>query len=254
MQAFVGWFVVVSLGATAVLISVELTTGRVSGRAKGYRAGAITMVGSAIGLVVLATLWKIRQIADLDASVVTLLATKRSSGVTSVMSLVTTIGDPIPSFTIAAVLAVVVYQQGRYQLLPVLMPLAVVVELVAQISIAAVFHDVSIAQLHPALPLGGAGAIPSGSVARLFSIFLIAAQLWGPRGTRSRGLITVGTALVTIQLISRLYLGRHLLADILGGLLLGIVIERAARLLLTRLGVVAAETSPARDTGVEASR
>lgn len=254
MQAFIGWFVVVSLGAAGVVASVAVTTNYVSERMKTYRAGALTILGSAIGLLVLAVVWKIRKIAELDGYVIALIAAKRSHGVTAVMNIVTTMGDAIPSFTIAAVLAVIVYLRGHYRGLAVLIPLAVVIELFAQLLITDVFHDVTIAAVHPGLPLGGAGTIPSGSVARLFSIFLIAAHLWGPRGTRSHGLIAVGSALVTIQLISRLYLGRHLLADILGGLLLGIAIARSAQLLLISLGAVATERSAARVPSLETSR
>lgn len=244
LQAFIGWFLVVSLGATAVVASIDLPTRWESERTKAYRAGAVAILGSVVGLVLLALVWKVRRVADLDASVVTLLATKRSHGVTAVMNVVTTIGDPIPSFTIAAVLAIMIYQRGRHRILPLLLPLAVVIELFVQILITDIFHDVTIAQLRSGLPLGGAGTIPSGSVARLFCIFSIAAQLWVPRGIRSRGVMTIGAALVTIQLISRLYLGRHLLADILGGLLLGIILERLAYLLLSRRGQAPAGASP----------
>lgn len=248
MQAFIGWFLVVSLGAAAVVGSIELTTNWESERTRAYRATAVTILGSVVGLVLLALVWKIRRVADLDASVINLLAAKRSHGVTEVMNSVTTIGDPIPSFTIAAVLALVIYQQGRHRILPLLLPLAVVVELFVQILITDIFHDVTIAQLRSGLPLGGAGTIPSGSVARLFSMFSIAALLWGPLGARSRRVMTIGAVLVIIQLISRLYLGRHLLADILGGLLLGIILERLAYLLLRRRGQAPASAAPVTTT------
>lgn len=253
MQAFVGWFVVLAASVAAVLASVELTMIRARQGARPYRAGVLTILASAAALVVLALVWRIRRVADLDASVISLLAAKRNSVVTEVMTVVTTIGDPIPSFTIAAVLAVIVYLRGRHRVLPVLIPLAVVVELAAQILITNVFHDVTVAQLHPGLPLGGGGTIPSGSVARLFSIFLIAALLLGARSARAHGLVALGSALVTIQLVSRLYLGRHLLADILGGLLLGIILARLAYFAIGRSAPSTTEADPVEADSVEES-
>jgi membrane-associated phospholipid phosphatase len=40
----------------------------------------------------------------------------------------------------------------------------------------------------------------------------------------ARRLLDLGAVLVFVELVSRLYLGRHLLADIVGGFLLGIVL------------------------------
>lgn len=89
MQAFVGWFLAVSLDAIAVVVAINLTTKWQSERARAHRAGA-AILGSAGGLVLLAPVWKVNRVPDLAGSVITLLATERSHRVSGVMSSVAT--------------------------------------------------------------------------------------------------------------------------------------------------------------------
>lgn len=193
---------------------------------------------SAVALFVLALLWRVRAIASADGSVVAEMAHQRTATMNVIMSVVTTVGDVVPIFAISAVLALLIHLQGRHRLLAWTLPLLVMVELVVQISFGKVLDDVTIAQVEPGTPLGGFGTIPSGSVARLLSVFLVAAVLWGDHSVRgAQRLTALGGSLVLVQAFSRLYLGRHLIADIAGGLLLGLILAICAAWLLRAVGV-----------------
>lgn len=193
---------------------------------------------SVAGLLVLALLWRVEAIASADGSVVARMAQERGSTLTAIMSVVTTMGDVVPSFVISAVLALLIYLQGRHRLLAWVPPLLVLGSLAVQFSLGALFHDVTIAQVQASVPLGGTGTIPSGSVTRLLSVFLVAAVLWGAHNVRgAQRLAALGGSLAVVQALSRLYLGRHLLGDMVGGMLLGLILAICAAWFLRAMGV-----------------
>lgn len=225
LTAFFLWSLVLTAAALGVSWTMRLAeTGWVGGRQLHFRA--IIAGASLLALLALAALYKIRAVADLDARVIRALAGSRGETVTLLMTSLTTLGDAIPSFVIAGMLATIIYRQGRHRVLCFALPLMVFAELAIQIGIGKVFDDVTISQLFSQIPLGGAGNIPSGSVARLSSLFLVAACLWHSHDARgSSRLVSLGGALLILQIVSRLYLGRHLMADIAGGLLLGLFLS-----------------------------
>ncbi|HWT32976.1 MAG TPA: phosphatase PAP2 family protein [Microbacterium sp.] len=104
-----------------------------------------------------------------------------------------------------------------------------------------------IAEVRPGLALGGAGPIPSGSISRLYVVFVLGAALWTRYSSRTAaGFLLTGQALLLIELTSRLYLGRHFLVDIAGGLLLGVLLLIGGGWLLA--GIESARgTRPARE-------
>lgn len=223
MTAFFLWSLVLTAAALGVSLTVRLAeTGWVGDR-PSLRLRASVAGGSLIALLALAALYKIRALADLDARVIRALAGSRGDTVAVLMTNLTTLGDAIPSFVIAGMLSTLIYRQGRHRVMCFVLPLLVFVELAIQIGIGKVFDDVTINQVFSQIPLGGAGNIPSGSVARLSSLFLVAAWLWHSHDARgSSRVASLGGALLILQIVSRLYLGRHLMADIAGGLLLGL--------------------------------
>lgn len=108
--------------------------------------------------------------------------------------------------------------------------------------------------MFPEVVLGGIGTVPSGSVARLFSVFVLAGLLISATHPRvGRNMITVGGALVLVQAVTRLYLGRHLLGDIVGGALLGVALVAVAMMFLSRRASPQQDDVPA-DAVPETSR
>ncbi len=195
------------------------------GMLSSIRSRLLACVACAFLLVLVAVLWKAKALGRLDGRVVQHLVGSQGSTLSNIMSYLTLTGDTIPSLLIATVLAIVIYRQGVHRVTAWVLPIIVIAELVVQLGMWKVFHDTTIGQLHPTLVQGGSGKIPSGSVARLFSVFLIASRLWYSRDARgSFRLATLGVALTAMQLVSRLELGRHLLADIFAGIVLGVLL------------------------------
>ncbi|MGI9157363.1 MAG: phosphatase PAP2 family protein [Marmoricola sp.] len=206
------------VGVTLQLAESTWTEGLLAPR----RARGLALLGAALLLVLLAVLLRVGPIARADGSVVRMLSHSRGDTLVMIMSILTTLGDSIPSFTIAAVLAVIVYRQSAHPVVCWVLPVMVLVEVLAQVAIGKVFGDLTISDVTSNVVSGNYGYLPSGSVARLSSIFLIAARLWySTNRSQSRTIVTFGGALVVLQSVSRLYLGRHLVLDIVGGLLLG---------------------------------
>jgi hypothetical protein len=219
------WFCVIVLGAAGTIAAAHLTLAVVpTPQRLGVtgRSAILTVVGAGVSLLVLGGLWRTHGIAKADGRAVARLAGDRGSTLDSILSVVTTMGDLVPCFVIATVLAVLLYQRLRSWTVIVL-PVIVLLQVAIQIAFTKAFKDNTIHDVAPHVVLGGYGAIPSGSVSRLLSIFLIAALLWqryDPRGARR--LVDYSLVLVVVELVTRLYLGRHLLGDIAGGLLLGV--------------------------------
>ncbi|TWP33492.1 phosphatase PAP2 family protein [Leekyejoonella antrihumi] len=221
------WFIVLVLSVAALLCAVDLSTERGFGRRfSSVPRRLITAVASGVLLIALALIWRVHAVAAADGHVIAKLDKSRGAALTGIMNVVTTMGDAIPSLLIASALALIVYRQ-RQNPLAVLIPLAVLVELLIQAGMTKAFHDITVHQVTANLVIGGTGTIPSGSVARLYAVFLLTSHLWNPKDPAGKARIaTLGAVLVLIQLTTRLFLARHLLADIVGGLLLGLVLER----------------------------
>ena len=114
-----------------------------------------------------------------------------------------------------------------------LLPILVVVELLAQVAVGAVIDPLTVADIHPEIVLDGAGYLPSGSIARLCALTLGGAYLLRPTAPRAAGgLVSVGSVLLLVEAVTRLYLARHLGLDLLGGLLLGLALFLALTLLV----------------------
>ncbi|WP_109505951.1 phosphatase PAP2 family protein [Nocardioides speluncae] len=236
MTEFFDWFVVTGVLIAGIGLCLHLGESVWRGGVlAGTRARALAAVIAVAGLLGLALLYKVEAIAKVDAEVIEGMCTSRNEKLIQLMLYITTIGDVVPSFTIATILAVLVQRQGVHRFAWMLLPLVVYVQTVIQFAVTKGFDDYTIADFYPDIVLGGDGTIPSGSIARLSSIFLIAACLWHASDERrSRQLVTLGGAFLVVEAISRLYLGRHLLADIVCGLLLGLALALAATSLVRR--------------------
>lgn len=238
MAGSLAWCIVVLAAGIAVAASINVAQAAMArnGPSDGTR-GVRVAAASLVLLLVLAAVWRSRAVARADGSVVAVLTRERGATLDKVMSVITTMGDMVPSFTIATVLALLIYMQGKHRYLPWALPLLILVQLVIQFAFSHVFHDVDVQQVRPRLPLGGFGTIPSGSVSRLLGVFLVAGLLWRSHDqVGARRLVTLGGILVVIETVTRLYLARHLLADILGGLFLGVFLATGTSLLFRLAG------------------
>jgi membrane-associated phospholipid phosphatase len=226
MAALTLWTVVILLATVGISMTMALGLGSWSGGLLSQIPMRVAVLcAAAVALILLGGLWRVRPIANADATVVEKLANSRGDELVMLMKAFTTIGDAIPSLVIAGMLALLVHQQGHHRILCFALPLLVLVELLFQNGMGSVFHDFTIGRLSPGTPEGGIGTIPSGSVARLSSLFLAAACMWWSTDERGgRRLVGIGSCLLVLQTVSRLYLGRHLVADIVGGLLLGLLL------------------------------
>lgn len=234
MLSFIIWFIVLAASVVAVAGAAHIAEESAMGkRYCAIRSYVAIGCGAAVALAGISLLWRSHAVARLDSRGVSKMADARGQTLQSIMDIATTLGDAIPSLLIAMVLALVIFRLRRRSTLVLLIPLAVIAELAIQIGMTKIFHDVTLTQVAPDIVTGKSGTIPSGSVARLLSIFLIAGRLWRPRGDFCpSALVTVGCGLVMLQITTRLYLGRHLIADIAAGILLGVLLERSAALLL----------------------
>ena len=231
MLAHTTWFFVFLGFSVAVLGACQLAA-YADSAARGWRSRLAIVGGCVAALLVLALVWHSQGIAKIDGDVLAKLVGDRNASLNSIFSAVTTMGDTVPSFLLASLLAIAYYQRtGRAR--GFVLELMVLVQLVIQNSMPALFHDVTLTVLDPSVPIGGSGTIPSGSVSRLLSIFLVAATLWHGYGSRAeRVLLGLAPLVVMTEIVSRLYLGRHLLADIAAGLLFGVILTIVFRWVL----------------------
>lgn len=221
------WCIVMILGALGVLAAFTLLPPALPTSASGRpgRGSIVVLVGALVALAVLAGLWRVHAIARADGSILDVLARHRSATLATIFSYVTTMGDLLPSMTIATAFAIVLYL-NRATVAAFILPIIVLVEIGGQTVIQKAAHDQTVATAAHAEIIGGAGSIPSGSMARLLSIFALAVFFWHRLGRRDAAvrLGRIGAVLVFVELVSRLVLTRHLLADIVGGLLFGIAL------------------------------
>ena len=223
MGSFTIWCALTLVLSVAIGVTLQLAESTWTGGVlASLRARTVGLVASAVALLAFALVLKLEAVARADGSVVRLLSHSRGDTLVKIMTILTTLGDAIPSFTLATMLAVIVYRQGRHPLAWALLPVVVLAELLVQVGMTNTFGDLTIATSLRRIPSGNPGILPSGSVARLSSIFLVAALLWRSHSPlQSRTVVTIGGVLLVLQSVSRLYLGRHLLLDIVGGLLVG---------------------------------
>jgi|GEM_PF-4734480 len=234
MIATVGWavFVLVALvGITGSMRAVEAVTGP---RGIASRRGAlISAAAAAVMLAGLGGLYRVRAVAEADGTLVKSLSTLRSPVLVQVFRVVTTMGDVIPCLIIAGALGIYLYRVTGTSVWVLGLPAMVLLEVFVQIGVAHVFHPFTLTDVMPHIVIDGSGSIPSGSVARLLSLTLVAAMIRvGATGNAGRAIPTTGAIVVFIELISRLYLGRHLVGDLLAGLSLGVLLSLGVAVVL----------------------
>ena len=215
---------------TQVVETIQPAAGRAS-----RRAALLAALVSAVLLAGLAALYRIEAVAGADGRALTVLSGGRGEVLVQVCRVITTMGDAVPSLTLAGVLALWLLRVPGTGYWPLLLPVVVLVELLLQFGYDHAFEPLTLADVSPATVVDGSGSIPSGSVARLFSMFLVAAMIRRRSASPADSgdwLVTLGGCLVLVELMTRLLLGRHLVADIVGGLLLGCFLALAAGLLL----------------------
>lgn len=245
MVAHVAWFVVVWLiglaaCGTAVLVAA-LHPGAGAGRRSPIRP--LATGAAAVGaLVVLGLLWAWEPIARADGQLVALLEDDRKTVMAGNFAILTTVGDAIPMLTIATAIAAVLFVRGGGWV-ALLLPFVVIVEQVLQVGAFNLLPTLALDDVVSGVVTGSAGTFPSGSVARMTAVFGVASLIVGHvRLSGATAFRATLVALVVVQAVSRLYLGRHLVVDVAGGLALGLVVVAGAALVLTFLPRPAART------------
>lgn len=244
MLALVTWTLLFLI--SAVLVAVVLTLAESAWAGGRFGSTRDRLVGAAISaavLLLIAVVYQARSLAVPDGHVVERIAASPDAPIAHLMTFVTLLGDSVPSLVIASGLAVIIFRQGRHTYMCAILPILVLAELYIQLGMWKVFDDATIGTLHPLVPIGAPGQIPSGSVARLLSIFLVASLLWSAYDVRgARRIATLGGVLTLVQIASRLVLGRHLYADLVAGMALGLFLTLLATALVelpsTRTGKV----------------
>lgn len=225
------WFAVI-LGLALLVTASVRATAALSVRRSSTTVAPLALLGLVAAFVAVALLWALDPVASADAEVLRRLSGDRKPVAASIFALLTTLGDAVPMTTLAAAVAVVLHlRTGAWQVW--LLPAVVIAEQVLQVGSFTVLPTLGVADVAPELVSGTAGTYPSGSVARMLAVTGVAALLCDHLGVRG-GWATraVGAVLLVEQAVSRLYLGRHLLVDVVGGLLLGLVLVAGVALLL----------------------
>jgi hypothetical protein len=230
MLVLVSWTLLFLISATLVGLALEVAESAwAGGRLGSTRARLVGAVVAAAVLLLVAVLYQSHAVAVPDGHLIDRIAASPGSPLAQVMTYVTLLGDSVSSLVIASALALITYRQGRHTYACAILPVLVLAELYIQLGMWKVFDDATIGTLHPLVPIGGPGQIPSGSVARLLSVFLVASLLWSAYDVRgARRVATLGGVLTLIQCASRLVLGRHLYADLVAGMALGLMLTLLA--------------------------
>jgi membrane-associated phospholipid phosphatase len=220
------WFALILVGGALVVVATQAPRRLLPTWPNRLRGPRVIVVSTflAIVLVGLCALVRLGVYDRLDASVVGELAHVRSAGLVSVFTILTTMGDVVPSLTVGAILGFALLLRERRIDIALVLPAALLVQMLLQ-DVLGRLAGTDIAHASPGISLGGAGPIPSGSVSRLYVLFVLGAVLWARSSRRAAKVsVLVGQSLILVELISRLYLGRHFLIDILGGLVLGVLL------------------------------
>jgi membrane-associated phospholipid phosphatase len=211
------------LSVLGAMRGIERATG-ISGE-PSRRLGLWLAGGSILGLVALGVLYQIRDVADLDGRFVEMLADARGEALVAAFRVITTMGDLAPTFTIAAVLAVVLMRGPEAGYWPLMLPALMLLELAVQFGFSEVFPILVMDEVFPDVPIDGSGAIPSGATARLMTLFVVACLIY-QRSYPRKGMwiSSLGFSLVVVEIATRMLLGRHFVGDIIGGIFLGILL------------------------------
>lgn len=256
MTLSLAWTATILCAVAGLFAATRLIeTIRPAGGAASRRTALLAALASAVLLAGLAALYRIEAVADADGRAIKVLSQGRGEVLVQVCRVITTMGDAVPSLTVAGVLALWLLRVRGTGYWPMLLPVVVLAELLLQFGYAHLFDPLTLADVSPETVIDGSGSIPSGSVARLFSMFLVAAMIRHRSANPVEPpdwLPTVGSCLVLVELMTRLLLGRHLLADIVGGLLLGSLLALVAGLLIG-LAPVRPVRARGRGTGIGAS-
>lgn len=237
MSSYLTWFGAILAAAALIVVATGLPRRLLPGEPRQVRGGLVLIVCAILAavLVGLCALVRLRIYDRFDAAVVGELAHIRSRTLVTIFTVLTTMGDVIPSFLVATIIGFALLIRSRRIDVALLLPVMVVVEVLIQNLLGRV-AGTTISTLQPGLSVGGAGPIPSGSVSRLYLLFMLGCVLWARYSTRAAAaFVLIGQALILIELVSRLYLGRHFLIDIAGGLLFGVLLMLGGSWLLAGL-------------------
>ncbi len=218
------WFAVI-LSVGIVSVAAVQVTELISRRSQTSVLGPLAIGGVVtVAFLLFGLIWTVEGVATLDSEVIITLAEDRKPVAASIFAIFTTFGDSIPMMTIGAGIAVVLYRRtGAWQ--SFLVPAVIMCEQILQVSTFSSIPAWTMGELAPQAIDGTTGSYPSGSVARMLSLFCVAALVCDFTGIRGGWTLrSVAAVLLVEQAISRLYLGRHLLADLVGGFLLGIIL------------------------------
>ena len=192
-------------------------------RALGRPATAAALLLASAAAVV-AVFWPLGLLAHrlegvVDRPVLAWVAARRSPGFESFNAFYTALGDryPLKWVTVIGALIFAVLWRRRFWIPLLAIPAAFVVEQYAQTVVADAVH-----RGHPPT---GLGTYPSGGVARIVltigSLALFAVLTWRLSRRRQVALGTVVLVLATYEGYSRIYVQKHWLTDVVGGLLFG---------------------------------
>jgi len=154
-----------------------------------------------------------------DRPVLTWVASRRSPGFESFNAFYTALGDrgPLKWVTVVGALVFAVLWRRRFWIPLIAVPAAFVLEQYAQTVVADAVH-----RGHPPT---GLGTYPSGGVARIVmtigALALFAVLTWRPSARWQVALGTAVLVLASYEGYSRIYLQKHWLTDVFGGLLFG---------------------------------
>jgi membrane-associated phospholipid phosphatase len=248
------FLLIVGIGLAAVAVGafrIAARAGDVSGRIQSARdalsqrlgpVGAFALI-MAMGLVIssaaallLGLLGKVDVIHHADATVVHYLAAHRAGWLTRPLLTITQIGSYQTSYTTALVAGAVLSLLCQSWLPLPLLFASVVVEKYMQQFLGALVDGGSPPR---ELAVGERGTFPSGGSARTVIVFGLTAWLIARARPGSREAATSWTLVASLAFVegwSRLYLGRHWVADVVGGWVWGALLLATLTLAMGALG------------------
>jgi membrane-associated phospholipid phosphatase len=203
------------------------------GRWPGWlQYAALVLLGLVVSLALVYVIGKIGQLHAVrvrEHSVHRWVQHHRTHGLTPVLNQVTKIGTTWPDVWAGLALAAVALVVNRRFRFPLLLALAVPVEVLLQKQF---HHFVTIPKPLQSTVVGPVGGFPSGGTARVLALggltYLALALRLRPRGRQA--LAVVASVAVYLEVFSRFYLGRHWIADLVGGVVFaaGVLLAVAA--------------------------
>jgi len=162
----------------------------------------------------------LRVLTRADHPIIAYFSEHRDTWFTTLMQRITVVGNRRVTLGLALVVGLWFLAVNRYWVAPVLLVLTWLA--IAQIQ-TALKHLVAGTVPDASLALGPAGPFPSGGAARIVGVAAMSAWLLGRiyGGSVSRWAWSVVALLGWLEAYSRIYLGRHWVLDVLGGVLLG---------------------------------